>query len=239
MTSKIYGSNDFDEWAKSFTKVSFTSEPGLHIWKWEEIEGESDHIEGDELARRIKKKIGFLKGYFDDISSDGDFDDISSDGDFFIDEKHWTALPDQYPSRCNNAYGFWILSHDMFEIDSTSFHFLDDQIVLFAPTPRTFDWLSIQNVMPFDTAFVRLPEGQVWTHQNILEVAAIIQSEFDGYEDNRKIIGKFYSPEFAQFDVRNGDVDFDEDEMEDEQSSKHKEKPSRSRKARVVPLRPQ
>src|SRR5216683_7584696 len=99
MRSQIEIWRSFERWAARFVKLSLAAGSGLHVWKFSELL-QGQPLTQEEIRRRACEKIGFLTSYFVEISYDGAE---------FMEKLGASALAHQNPSRCNNAFGIWLV----------------------------------------------------------------------------------------------------------------------------------
>ena len=190
-TQNIWDS--FYRWEKRWKRAVGLAGFGMHIWRCEDLFEFKPEIDSEEMLRRIQSKIGFISGYFVDISFDGAG---------FMEKNGLTMLPLQYPKRCNNSYGIWLVLHDMDLADFGSWHFHDDQVNIFCSNATELDWFSMRSVLPYDEIFIRSPKGVAWTKKLMHETATEIQDdlEFDGFEG--KIYSEYLTNGIARFDIQ-------------------------------------
>jgi hypothetical protein len=136
----------------------------------------------DEVRRRVQQKLAFLHAYLVDIAPDEPA---------FMSKK-FGVLPWQYPSKCDQAWGFWFQQNPDGDLEPGSvpgFQELEGQ--LFLPSPEGADFASIRSVLPFDHLSVRRPRGEAWTRSEAYKLLSVLASDlgFDGYDFEPEIKG--------------------------------------------------
>lgn len=136
----------------------------------------------DEIRRRVQQKFAFLHAYLVDIAPDGPA---------FMSKK-FGFLPWQYPSKCDQAWGFWFQQNPDRDLEPGSvpgFQELEGQ--LFLSSPEDVDLASIRSVLPFDYVSVRKPCGESWSRAEAYELLSVLASDLgsDGYDFEAEIEG--------------------------------------------------
>jgi hypothetical protein len=166
----------FERWVKRYTAlcratISEFYEDG-YIWPGDSLfirrddESVVDFVASgwpEDLALlRVEDKAAFLRAYLVEVSFDG--------AEFML--KNSAFLPCQYPSRCNNAYGFWFHQDPENLKPGGSFWFQGDMMSLFCRDPSQVDFTAVHVVLPFETMVIRRPRGRDWdeaTQQAVLD----------------------------------------------------------------------
>jgi hypothetical protein len=130
-----------------------------------------------ERATRVSDQLGFMRGYFVDISFD--------QGDFARRVRH--TLSNHNNRDWKRGYGFFFHTNDLENApDGDSHHFSGTNANLFCDEFSDIDFASVMSVLPFDKILVRNHKGRHWTKPQVRKAIADIESDlaFDGMESD-------------------------------------------------------